>query len=116
MARPPRGGESRGGHTRGQPHKRSSRDCQEIRDATIVTLPSARSLVASLAFACALGSNGLALADEHPVWDLQFGAGIASMPDYIGASASGARLRVWVDGAYRTANLGTFSIDSGSLT
>ena len=82
----------------------------------LVTLPSARSMVASLAFACALGSNGLALADEHPVWDLQFGAGVASMPDYSGASASGARLRVWVDGAYRTANLGTFSIDSGSLT
>jgi len=81
-----------------------------------VTLPAARTLVASVACACALGINGPALADEHPDWDLQFGAGIASMPDYSGASASSARLRVWVDGAYRTANFGTFAIDSGSLT
>jgi len=81
-----------------------------------VTLPSARNLVGSIACACALAINGAALADEHPDWDLQFGAGIASMPDYSGASSSSARLRVWADGAYRTADFGTFAIDSGSLT
>ncbi|MEO8739628.1 MAG: MipA/OmpV family protein [Casimicrobiaceae bacterium] len=81
-----------------------------------MTLLSARSFVASVACAFALGMNGLALADEHPEWDLQFGAGVATLPEYSGASASSARLRVWADGSYRTANLGTFSIDSGSLT
>ena len=81
----------------------------------------ARNVVARFAFigvACTsvLGMNDLVIADEHPSWDLQIGAGVAYMPDYSGASASSPRLRIWADGAYRTQNLGTFAIDSGSLT
>ena len=73
-------------------------------------------LLAGVLCACALGMNPLANADEHPDWDLQFGAGVASLRDYSGSEASSARLRVWADGAYRTTNFGTFAIDSGSLT
>ena len=65
---------------------------------------------------CIVGMNRLALADEHADWDLQVGAGVAYVPDYSGAKASSPRLRIWVDGAYRTAEYGTFAIDSGSLT
>ena len=81
-----------------------------------MTLRSARIKVASVAYACALSISGPAAADEHPEWDLQLGTGVALMPDYSGASTSSPRLKVWADGAYRTENIGTFSIDSGSLT
>ena len=57
-----------------------------------------------------------ALADETRNWDLAAGVGVASMPQYSGAAASHPRLRLWVDGEYRTANFGSFAIDSGSLT
>jgi outer membrane scaffolding protein for murein synthesis (MipA/OmpV family) len=59
---------------------------------------------------------GGALADEGRRWDLTLGAGVASMPQYSGASASHPRLRLWADAEYRTEDLGTFAIDSGSLT
>jgi outer membrane scaffolding protein for murein synthesis (MipA/OmpV family) len=59
---------------------------------------------------------GSALADEARPWDLTLGAGVASMPQYSGASASHPRLRLWVDAEYRTKDLGSISIDSGSLT
>ena len=82
------------------------------------TLPHARAHITliSVACICVLGISDLAIADEHPDWDLQFGAGVAYMPDYSGARASGPRLRIWADGAYRTRDYGTFAIDSGSLT
>ena len=65
---------------------------------------------------CLLALIGPAVAEEQRPWELQIGAGIAYMPDYSGARASAPRLRVWADGAFRTADLGTFAIDSGSLT
>lgn len=75
-----------------------------------------RIALVGIACACALGIDVPAIADEHPNWDLQIGAGIAYMPDYSGARASSPRLRTWADGSYRTPDLGTFAIDSGSLT
>jgi MipA family protein len=65
---------------------------------------------------CILGGISPAIADEQRPWELQVGAGIAYMPDYSGARASGPRLRLWADGTFRTTDLGTFAIDSGSLT
>jgi len=69
-----------------------------------------------VACASVVGMNDLVIADEHPSWDLQIGAGVAYMPDYSGAGASNPRLRIWADGAYHTQSFGTFAIDSGSLT
>ena len=59
---------------------------------------------------------GCALADDVRPWDLTLGAGVASLPLYRGASSSHPRLRLWLDAEYRTSNLGSFAIDSGSLT
>ena len=70
----------------------------------------------SVVVACVFAMDKVALADEHPAWDLQVGAGVAYLHDYSGAKASSPRLRVWVDGAYRTTDFGTFAIDGGSLT
>src|SRR5215467_1796803 len=55
-------------------------------------------------------------AEEPRPWDLTLGVGLSLMPQYSGASASRPRLRLWVDAEYRTANLGSVAIDSGSLT
>lgn len=82
----------------------------------VVRRVAARITFVGVAFACALGMDDLAIAEEHPDWDLQIGAGIAYLPDYSGARASSPRLRLWGDGAYRTPDFGTFAIDSGSLT
>jgi MipA family protein len=57
-----------------------------------------------------------AAAEPPRPWDLTLGAGVASMPQYSGAAASHPRLRLWLDAEYRTSNLGSFAIDSGSLT
>ena len=65
---------------------------------------------------CVLAGIGPALADQQPPWELQVGTGIAYVPDYSGSRASAPRLRLWADGNYRTADLGTFGLDSGSLT
>lgn len=59
---------------------------------------------------------GNALADDARPWDLTLGAGVASMPQYSGATASHPRLRLWADAEYRTRDLGTIALDSGSLT
>lgn len=59
---------------------------------------------------------GNAWAEEQRPWDLTLGAGVSSVPEYSGASASRPRLRLWVDAEYRTAELGSIAIDSGSLT
>lgn len=77
---------------------------------------AARITFVGIACGCVLGMDVLAIADEHPNWDLQIGAGVAYMPDYNGARASSPRLRTWADGSYRTPDFGTFAIDSGSLT
>ena len=76
----------------------------------------ARTAILIAACALVLVASDRAIADEHPAWDLQIGVGVASMPDYSGAGASGPRLRAWADGGYRTSNFGTFALDSGSLT
>jgi len=68
-----------------------------------------------LAATCAVLCGG-ALADEPRNWDLTVGAGVASLPQYSGAASSHPRLRLWVDGEYRTADFGSVAIDSGSLT
>ena len=39
--------------------------------------------------------------------------GVANL---VGANSKSPRLRIWADGAYRTADYGTFALDSGSLT
>jgi outer membrane scaffolding protein for murein synthesis (MipA/OmpV family) len=59
---------------------------------------------------------GPALADDARSWDLTLGAGVASMPQYSGAATSHPRLRLWADAEYRTHDLGTIALDSGSLT
>ena len=48
--------------------------------------------------------------------ELELGIGTASSPDFSGSSASVAQLRIWANGTYRTADYGTFALDSGSLT
>ena len=68
------------------------------------------------AAACFLGGINPAIAEQQRPWEFQIGAGIANMPDYSGSRASGPRLRLWADGTFRTTDLGTFAIDSGSLT
>jgi outer membrane scaffolding protein for murein synthesis (MipA/OmpV family) len=59
---------------------------------------------------------GGAFADESRPWDLTLGAGVASMPQYSGASSSHPRVRLWADAEYRTADFGSVALDSGSLT
>ena len=59
---------------------------------------------------------GSALADDARPWDLTLGAGVATMPQYSGAAVSHPRLRLWADAEYRTHDLGTIALDSGSLT
>jgi outer membrane scaffolding protein for murein synthesis (MipA/OmpV family) len=59
---------------------------------------------------------GPALADDARPWDLTLGVGVASVPQYSGAAASHPRLRLWADAEYRTHDLGTIALDSGSLT
>jgi outer membrane protein len=73
-------------------------------------------VAATVVFACVLGGAGPAIADEPRPWELQVGAGIAYVPDYSGSSTSGPRLRIWADGKLPTEDLGTFALDSGSLT
>jgi outer membrane protein len=68
------------------------------------------------ASACILGGVGPAIADQERPWELQVGTGIAYQPDYSGSRSSGPRLRLWVDGKYRTNDFGSFTLDSGSLT
>lgn len=80
-----------------------------------------KTVVASLkvfigACACIFGGIGSAIADQERAWELQVGTGIAYVPDYSGSRTSGPRLRLWADGKYRTGDLGTFALDSGSLT
>jgi MipA family protein len=57
-----------------------------------------------------------AYADNERPWDLELGAGIAVTPRYSGASVSTSRLRLWIDAEYRTTDLGSIAVDSGSLT
>jgi len=68
---------------------------------------------AGVALALAAGS---ALAADSRAWDLAVGLGVDYSPDYSGANSNSPRLRIWADGAYRTADYGTFALDSGSLT
>lgn len=79
-----------------------------------------RSLISGTSWLAVVSASALlynvARADELRSWDLTLGAGVSFMPEYSGASATRARLRVWVDAEYRTADLGTIAIDSGSLT
>lgn len=70
-------------------------------------------LAAMLAFV--LIARFATAAETERDWDLEMGIGTTSTPDYTGANASSVQLRVWIDGSYRTAALGTFAIDSGSL-
>lgn len=74
-----------------------------------------KALRRTLGMALALMASA-ALAEEHSAWDLALGLGVDYSPDYSGANSNSPRLRIWADGAYRTANFGTFALDSGSLT
>ena len=69
-----------------------------------------------VAVACGMTAATSVRADESRNWDLAIGVAVAVAPFYSGATATGPRLRIWADGAYRTEHLGTFAIDSGSLT
>ena len=77
-----------------------------------------RRCAAAAAVAVAFGvvAASAAAADKQRNWDLDAGVGVAIARDYEGASAASPRLRIWADGAYRTAGYGSFAIDSGSLT
>ena len=67
-------------------------------------------------FACWLPGATAAAAEEQQGWEFEVGTGVIYAPDYSGAKASSARLRLWADGVYHTTGLGSFAIDSGSLT
>ncbi len=54
---------------------------------------------------------------EGPVAELELAIGKTRwVLDFSGSNASVAQLRIWADGTYRTADYGTFALDSGSLT
>ena len=55
-------------------------------------------------------------ADDERNWELSVSAAGAYVPDYRGANHLGPRVWIWADGSYRTQRLGTFVLDSGSLT
>lgn len=80
--------------------------------------PARHNWVGCLSLALALAASGARAADpEAPrVWEFDLGAGVTYGPNYLGASAASSRMRIWADGAYRTSTLGTFALDSGSLT
>ncbi|MGE5761126.1 MAG: MipA/OmpV family protein [Gemmatimonadota bacterium] len=71
---------------------------------------------AAIAVAFALAPAPAVAADSQRNWDFDVGVGVAVAPDYEGASATSARLRIWADGAYHTTGYGSFALDSGSLT
>ena len=75
-----------------------------------------RAAAAAIAAAFGLVAASAAAADTQRNWDFDVGVGVAIAPDYEGASATSPRLRIWADGAYRTAGYGSFALDSGSLT
>ncbi|MFH0782791.1 MAG: MipA/OmpV family protein [Pseudomonadota bacterium] len=49
-------------------------------------------------------------------WDFEIGFGPSYKPDYSGSQDSSPHLLLWASGEYRTEHLGTFALDSGSLT
>ena len=87
----------------------------ELQHGTLLRSPFWLMRLAAL-LACVLIARFATAAETERAWDLEMGIGTTSAPDYTGASASSLQLRVWIDGSYRTAALGTFAIDSGSLT
>ncbi len=70
---------------------------------------------AALLVALVTASNPALAADERR-WDLQLSSGVEQGPDYEGSRDHATRGRIWADGELRTADLGTFALDSGSLS
>jgi MipA family protein len=71
--------------------------------------------LAAVVLGLAARESGAAEIDPR-TWDFELGIATAYAPFYSGARATGPRLRVWADGAYRTGTVGTLALDSGSLT
>jgi outer membrane scaffolding protein for murein synthesis (MipA/OmpV family) len=63
-----------------------------------------------------LVSSAIGAGTAEPAFELELGAGAAWSPDYGGSSSHVAQMRLWANGKLRTAELGTFALDSGSLT
>ena len=61
-------------------------------------------------------ATAFAAADTEHERELEIGGGVTWAPDYSGSNGSSSQPRLWVNGAWHTADFGTFAIDSGSLT
>jgi outer membrane scaffolding protein for murein synthesis (MipA/OmpV family) len=69
-----------------------------------------------VASSCCLVSSAVGAGTAEPAFELELGVGTARSPDYSGSSSHVAQMRLWANGTLRTAELGTFALDSGSLT